>query len=178
MAHPSIASRRLLINHKFSLTADKKSIFAYLSAYWESRGFKLFLDDKVDDTLCGTRGSHLANMTSFDSTKLISSLSVQCSDAGEVTTVMVVDLSGQILTSWNQLDLALEQVLCQRGFTGLPEPAALLEYRQSHAFANVMWVLTLGLITNVMPESWRTLLEDVNPSTNSPVLRFLEPGTY
>ena len=178
MAHPSIASRRLLINHKFSLTADKKSIFAYLSAYWESRGFKLYLDDKVDDTLCGTRGSYFANFTSFDSTKLISSISLQCADDGEVNTTMVVDLSGQILTSWNQLDLELEQVLCQRAFTGLPEPAALRQYRKSHALANVMWVLTLGLITNVMPAAWRTLLDDVNPSTNSPVLRFLEPGTY
>jgi hypothetical protein len=92
--------------------------------------------------------------------------------------MMVVDLSGQILTSWNQLDLALEQVLCQRGFTGLPEPTALRKYRQSHAFANVMWVLTLGLITNVMPESWRTLLEDVNPSTTEPVLRLVEPGEH
>ena len=91
---------------------------------------------------------------------------------------MVVDLSGQILTSWNQLDLELEQVLCQRAFTGLPEPEALRQYRQSHALANIMWVLTLGLITNVMPAAWRTLLDDVNPSTNSPVLRFLEPGTY
>jgi hypothetical protein len=176
MPYPSIASRRLLIEHSYRLVSDRATIIAHLAAYWKSRGFNLSED--TDGSLCGTRGSYIANFTSFDSTKLISSISVQCLDNGEVTTMMVVDLSGQILTSWNQLDLALEQVLCQRGFTGLPEPTALRKYRQSHALANVMWVLTLGLITNVMPESWRTLLEDVNPSTTEPVLRLVEPGEH
>lgn len=176
MPHPSIASRRLLIEHSYGLVSDRATIIAHLNAYWNSRGFNLSEDS--DGSLCGTRGSYLANFTSFDSTKLISSIVVQCSTTGDVHITMVVDLSGQILTSWNQLDLELEQVLCQRAFTGLPEPAALRQYRKSHALANVMWVLTLGLITNVMPAAWRTLLDDVNPSTNSPVLRFLEPGTY
>ena len=176
MPYPSIANRRLIVHHIYTLVSDRASIMAHIGAYWKSRGFKL--SESSDGTLVGTRGSYFANFTSFDSTKLISSISVQCLDAGEVYTIMVVDLSGQILTSWNQLDLALEQVLCQREFTGLPEPAALRQYRQSHALANVMWVLTLGLITNVMPAAWQTLLDDVNPSTNNPVLRFLEPGTY
>ncbi len=176
MPHPSIASRRLLIEHSYTLVSDRATIIAHLTAYWKSRGFNLSEDS--DGSLCGTRGSYIANFTSFDSTKLISSISLQCADDGEVNTTMVVDLSGQILTSWNQLDLELEQVLCQRAFTGLPEPAALRQYRKAHALANVMWVLTLGLITNVMPAAWRTLLDDVNPSTNSPVLRFLDPGTY
>ncbi len=176
MPHPSIASRRLLIEHSYRLVSDHATIIAHLNAYWRSKGFNLSEDS--DGSLCGTRGSYIANFTSFDSTKLISSIAVQCSTTGDVHITMVVDLSGQILTSWNQLDLELEQVLCQRAFTGLPEPAALRQYRKSHELANVMWIFTLGLITNVMPAAWRSLLDDVNPSTNSPVLRFLEPGTY
>jgi hypothetical protein len=176
MPHPSIASRRLLIEHSYRLVSDHATIIAHLTAYWKSRGFNLSEDS--DGSLCGTRGSYLANFTSFDSTKLISSIVVQCSTTGDVHITMVVDLSGQILTSWNQLDLELEQVLCQRAFTGLPEPAALRQYRKSHTLANVMWMFTLGLITNVMPAAWRSLLDDVNPSTNRPALRFLEPGTY
>ena len=176
MPHPSIANRRLSISHSYSLAADRETIVGYLTEYWESRGFKLSVDAWGD--LCGTRGSYLANMTSFDSTKLISSIVIQCADTGDVNTTMVVDLSGQILTAWNQLDLGLEQVLCHRGFTGLPEPDALRRYRHSHAMANVMWVLTLGLTTNVMPDAWKTLLDDVNPSTNAPKMHHLGPGEY
>lgn len=177
MPQPSIANRRLLISHSFALVADRDTVIRYMSEYWESRGFTLH-QDETDGNLCGTRGSYLANMTSFDSTKLIASILVQFSDEGNVYTIMVVDLSGQILTAWNQLDLALEQVLCQRGFTGLPEPTALAKYRKSHWLSNVMWVLTLGLTTHVMPATWQTLLEDVNPATNAPVMRFLSPGEF
>jgi len=176
MPHPSIANRRLSISHSYSLAADRATIVGYLAEYWASRGFKLSVDDWGD--LCGTRGSYLANMTSFDSTKLISSIVIQCADTGDVCTTMVVDLSGQILTAWNQLDLELEQVLCHRGFTGLDEPEALRRYRRSHIVSNIIWVLTLGLTTNVMPETWRTLLEDVNPVIASPTLRYLAPGEY
>ena len=176
MPHPSIANRRLLIQHTYVLVADRDSIIKHLFGYWKARGFTLFLDD--DGNLSGTRGSYLANFTSFDSTKLISSIVLECSEQGHVQTTTLIDLSGQILTAWNQLDLELEQVLCHREFTGLPEPDALTRYRRSHVVSNIMWVLTLGLTTHVMPTDFQTLLEDVNPSTSAPVLRYLSPGEY
>lgn len=176
MPHPSIANRRLLIQHNYSLVADRDTVIKHLFGYWESRGFTLFLDD--DGNLTGTRGSYLANFTSFDSTKLISSIVLECSEQGHVQTTTLIDLSGQILTAWNQLDLELEQVLCHRAFTGLTEPDVLTRYRTSHVVSNIMWVLTLGLTTHVMPTDFQTLLEDVNPSTDAPVLRYLSPGEY
>jgi hypothetical protein len=176
MPHPSIANPRLHIHHSFTLVSDPTTIIDHLRAYWESRSFNLTEDD--DGSMSGTRGSYIANFTSFDSTKLISSIALQCSDTGNVTTTMVVDLSGQILTSWNRLDLELEQVLCQRSFTGLPTPPSLRTYKQSQAKSNVLWVLTFGLTTHLMPTSWRNLLDEVNPSANNPVLRHLEPGAY
>lgn len=176
MPHPSIANRRLLIQHSYSLFADRDVVIKHLVEYWKARGFTLFLDD--DGNFSGTRGSYLANFTSFDSTKLISSIVLECSDQGNVQVTTLIDLSGQILTAWNQLDLELEQVLCHREFTGLPEPDALTRYRTSHVVSNIMWVLTLGLTTHVMPTDFHTLLEDVNPSTNAPVLRYLSPGEY
>lgn len=176
MPHPSIANRRLLIQHNYSLVADRDTVIKHIIGYWKSRGFTLFLDD--DGNLTGTRGSYLANFTSFDSTKLISSIVLECSEQGHVQTTTLIDLSGQILTAWNQLDLELEQVLCHRAFTGLTEPDVLTRYRTSHVVSNIMWVLTLGLTTHVMPTDFQTLLEDVNPSTDAPVLRYLSPGEY
>lgn len=176
MPHPSIANRRLLIQHNYSLFADRDTVIKHLLGYWKSRGFTLFLDD--DGNLTGTRGSYLANFTSFDSTKLIASIILECSEQGHVQTTTLIDLSGQILTAWNQLDLELEQVLCHRAFTGLPEPDVLTRYRTSHVVSNTLWVLTLGLTTHLMPTNFQTLLEEVNPSTNAPVLRYLSPGEY
>lgn len=174
MPYPSIANRRLLITHRYSLYSDRNTVIRYLAAYWKSRGFTLN-EDPVGH-LVGARGSYLANFTSFDSTKLIASTVIECTESGDVATQTLIDLSGQILTSWNQLDLELEQVLCHRGFTGLPEPSNLIQYRKSHMLANVLWVLTLGMTTNVMPSKWKTILDDVNPSTVSPELRYLSPG--
>jgi hypothetical protein len=174
MPHPSIANRRLLIQHSYVLVADRDSIIKHLFGYWKARGFTLFLDD--DGNISGTRGSYLANFTSFDSTKLISSIILECSEQGNVQTTTLIDLSGQILTAWNQLDLELEHVLCHREFTGLTEPELLKRYRTARLISNITWVLSLGLTTHVMPAAYRTLLDDVNPSTNSPVLFYLSPG--
>lgn len=176
MPYPSIANRRLSIQHDYILVSDRDTVISYVVDFWTSRGFNLVIDQH--GLVTGTRGSYLANFTSFDSTKLISSICIECTYDGHVRTTTVIDLSGQILTAWNQLDLELEQVLCHRGFTGLDEPEALRQYRRSRFISNIMWVLTLGLTTNVMPETWRRLLEDVNPSTVSPVLRYLGPGEY
>ncbi len=176
MPYPSIANRRLSIQHDYVLVSDRDTITSYLVGYWTSCGFNLVVDP--GGLITGTRGSYLANFTSFDSTKLISSIHIDCTNDGHVQTSTVVDLSGQVLTAWNQLDLELEQVLCHRGFTGLDEPEALNRYRRSRLVSNIMCVLTLGLTTNVMPATWRTLLEDVNPSTISPILRYLTPGEY
>jgi hypothetical protein len=176
MPYPSIANRRLSIEHDYVLVSDRDTIISYLVDYWKSRGFSLEI--APDGLVTGTRGSYLANFTSFDSTKLISSIRIECADDGHVQTSTVIDLSGQVLTAWNQLDLELEQVLCHRGFTGLDEPEALRRYRRSHIVSNIVWVLTLGLTTHVMPETWRTLLEDVNPAIASPILRYLAPGEY
>lgn len=176
MPYPSIANRRLSIEHDYVLVSDRDTIISYLAGYWKSRGFNLLMD--ATGLLTGTRGSYLANFTSFDSTKLISSIRIECTDDGHVQTSTVIDLSGQILTAWNQLDLELEQVLCHRGFTGLDEPEALRRYRRSHILSNIVWVLSLGLTTHVMPETWRRLLEDVNPVMASPILRYLAPGEY
>lgn len=174
MPHPSIANRRLLIQHSYVLVADRDSIIKHLFGYWKARGFTLFLDD--GGNLSGTRGSYLANFTSFDSTKLISSIVLECSEQGHVQTTTLIDLSGQILTLWNQLDLELEHVLCHREFTGLTEPELLKRYRTARLISNITWVLSLGLTTHVMPAAYRTLLDDVNPSTNAPVLLYLSPG--
>ena len=174
MPHPSIANRRLLIQHRYSLFADRDTVIKHLFEYWKSRGFTLLLDD--DGNLSGTRGSYLANFTSFDSTKLISSIMLECSEQGDVQTTTLIDLSGQILTAWNQLDLEIEHVLCHREFTGLTEPELLKRYRKARLISNITWVLSLGLTTHVMPAAYRTLLDDVNPSTDGPVLLYLAPG--
>ncbi|MFM7187654.1 MAG: hypothetical protein ACKO14_07530 [Armatimonadota bacterium] len=176
MPHPGIANRRLLIQHSFHLVADRDTVINHLLGYWKTRGFNIFLDE--DGNLSGTRGSYLANFTSFDSTKLIASIFIECSDHGHVQVTTLIDLSGQILTAWNQLDLELEQVLCQRSFIGLPEPDTLSTYRRSEVMSNIMWVLTLGLTTHTIPAKFLALLEEVNPSLNAPALRFLSPGEY
>lgn len=174
MPRPSIVNRRLLIEHRYSLVADHRTIVEHLIEYWTSRGFALSIDGSGN--LVGTRGSYLANFTSFDSTKLISSIVLECSEQGQVKATTLIDLSGQMLTAWNQLDLELEQVLCHRGFIGLPDPSLLRKYKKTQVLSNIMWVLTLGLTTHVMPTQFRTLLEDVNPSAEFPKLRYLSPG--
>ncbi len=97
MPRPSIVNRRLLIEHRYSLVANRSTIVEHLTEYWTSRGFALSLDSS--DNLVGTRGSYLANFTSFDSTKLISSIMLECSEQGDVQTTTLIDLSGQILTA-------------------------------------------------------------------------------
>ena len=69
MPHPSIASRRLLIEHSYRLVSDRATIIAHLIAYWKARGFNLSEDS--DGSLCGTRGSYIANFTSFDSVRMM-----------------------------------------------------------------------------------------------------------
>ena len=93
-----------LLLHVDAIVEGKPTAQHLLNAYnyLESAGFKI-----DDDTKTGNRGSRLGNMSSFSVSKLITRMQLKV-EAEALILDLRIDLSQQILSAWNYIDLQAE----------------------------------------------------------------------
>jgi hypothetical protein len=121
-------------------------------AFWKRRGFKNVAID-LDLELVGSRGSWFGNLTSFDMSKLKTSLRMSSWKSDRVVVELDVNTFGQHITEWNRAYWRLEIIelhtilICEGDISALWE-----RFRQDSRRASILWAVSSTILGQRLPK--------------------------
>ncbi len=125
-------------------------------AYLQSRRF---LDAQVSPELIiiGSRGNWIGNLTSFDMTKLITTVRISSCEVGTIVVELDINTFGQQITEWNAAVWRLEIVELHRVICGLDRIDNIWkQFGRDASWSYVKWAVTLMIGGQHLPETWET----------------------
>lgn len=140
------------VTRTISLEAWSKAARQKAKVFWKSHGFTFTEDSEY--LLFGRRGSILSNLTTYNPTKLLSTLTVTSLEPSTIDCAVVVDGFNQIWTEWDQACLELEMATFENYLVFGDDRAELWgRFFKSYNKAAAIWTLTGGLSGARMTEA-------------------------
>ncbi len=118
--------------------------------FWQER--RVVFTVSEGRTLEGKRGSLLGNMTSFDMTRLITTLTVSRTSPAEIVCRLDIDTTFQSITTWNEAYWQLEMDTFESWLLyGEDKKAEWEAYYKTARAGDIRWLLSFGLFGNRTP---------------------------
>lgn len=128
-----------VISKTLQLPTWNQDVKQQIISFWSARGFSF--SQESGDTIVGTRGSIWGNLTSFDMSKLISTLTVSINDSACCTCTLDVYTIAQTITPWNAAHWQLELDTFENWILyGNAMEHEWAELQNASAKSNLLWV--------------------------------------
>jgi hypothetical protein len=147
---------QLTVVRQLAVPAWDKLVAEQALAFWSQRGFA---DAAIQPGLeiVGSRGSWLGNFTSYDMSRLKTSLCVQPAANDRLHVRLEINTFGQQITEWNRAYWRLELIDFKRFLRGEKDIASLwARFHAGDRRASVKWTLSLGLFGQYLPDDLET----------------------
>jgi hypothetical protein len=140
--------------------------------YWESQRFECHENDQLG--IEGQRGSYWGNLTSFDMTRLICSLTISHSSLKKnIATVFHVNTFGQDITEWNKASFQIEMLMYRRVLLNRTTGKISDEFKTDRKKAAFAWTLSGMLMGRKLKSKWQQMLQDLADDTELPTIDYI-----
>lgn len=151
--------------YKFSIPNEfEKNIIEQSRIFWGSSGFKI---ETSENKIIGSRGTLIANYTSFNMKKVKGTIEVEI-EGSLVKCELRIDGRGQDMTEWNLAAFKLELLLFRKFLIGEDHSneEALFKIRSNKEV--LLWALTVGILGRTMSDEWKVRLEKLSGDQKLP----------